>query len=71
MKNKSILLILLTGVYALCASDAVAVKDTSTLANAMQNGKTSGQVRYYYMYEDEGRDYHNYFGSAIGGAFKI
>ena len=42
----------------------------STLANAMQNGKVSGQIRYYYMDEDEGQDYQDYFGSALGGHLK-
>lgn len=70
MKTKLILLSLLAATYVLSANDVVKTESTSALANAMQNGKVSGQVRYYYMYEDEGRDYRDYFGSVIGGHLK-
>ncbi len=70
MKKKIILLSMLATGSILCANTAIKAENTSSLANAMQNGKASGQVRYYYMYEDEGRDYQDYFGSAIGGHLK-
>jgi len=69
MKKKILLSILATG-SILYANGVAKAENTSTLANAMQNGKVSGQIRYYYLDEDEGRDYQDYFGSALGGHLK-
>ena len=68
--KKKILLSLLAASSMLCANTPAKAENTSTFANAMQNGKVSGQVRYYYMDEDEGQNYQDYYGSAIGGHLK-
>ena len=68
--KKKILLSLLATSSILCANNTAKVDKTSSLADAMQNGKVSGQIRYYYLGENEGRDYQDYYGSAIGGHLK-
>lgn len=43
---------------------------STDLHTAIKNGKVSGQVRYYYMQEDNQNSLRDYFGSAIGGKLK-
>lgn len=70
MKIKSILLSLVVASLALSANDVAKAESSSVLADAMKNGKTSGQIRYYYMSEDNTSPYRDYYGSAIGGHLK-
>lgn len=42
----------------------------SDLSAAFKEGKASGQIRYYFMDEDNRNDTRDYFGSAIGGKLK-
>ena len=42
----------------------------SDLSSAFKDGKASGQIRYYFMDEDNRNDTRDYFGSAIGGKLK-
>lgn len=49
------------------ASSLFAAND---LATAFKEGKTSGQIRYYFMAEDNKEGLKDYFGSAIGGHLK-
>lgn len=70
MKIKSILLSLIAASLVLSANDVVKAESKSVLADAMKNGKVSGQVRYYYMVEDNSDGIDDYFGSAIGGHLK-
>ncbi len=70
MKIKSILLSLVAASLALSANGVAKVENSSVLADAMKNGKTSGQIRYYYMSEDNSDPYRDYYGSVIGGHLK-
>ncbi|HFU76515.1 MAG TPA: outer membrane porin, OprD family [Arcobacter sp.] len=56
-----ILAVLLTSSTVFGASD---------LKSAFQDGKISGQVRYYYMSEDNQKGLIDYYGSALGGHIK-
>jgi len=69
MKTTLMILSLLAGTYTM-ANSTVKVENKSKLATAVKNGKVSGQVRYYFMSEDEGQNYKDYFGSALGGYLK-
>jgi hypothetical protein len=42
----------------------------SDVASAFKEGKVSGQIRYYFMDEDNRNDTRDYFGSALGGKLK-
>lgn len=59
---KKLLLLSVVAASSLFAAD--------TLATAFKDGKVSGQVRYYYMLEDNQEGLKDYFGSAIGGHVK-
>ena len=49
---------------------APALFASSNLSSALKNGTTAGQVRYYYMNEDNAPGLKDYFGSTIGGHLK-
>lgn len=70
MKKKIILLSILAAGSILSANNTVKAQNTTVLENAIHNGKVSGHIRYYYMYEDEGYDFQDYYGSVIGAKVK-
>jgi len=49
---------------------ASSVFAASDIAEAFKDGKASGQIRYYFMQEDNKEGLKDYFGSAIGGKLK-
>lgn len=61
MKKNFLLLSIITASSLLAASD---------LSSAFQEGKVSGQLRYFYMDEDNSGNLKDYYGSALGGYLK-
>lgn len=73
MKKTILLVSIIAASSILAASDVKSVSkadNESALQNAIQNGKASGQIRYYYMNEDNAVGLEEYFGSALGGKLK-
>jgi len=68
--KKSILLTGMLVASSIFASGVSKADNTSALRTAMTSGKVSGQVRYYYMYEDNTAGLEDYFGSSLGGKLK-
>jgi hypothetical protein len=68
---KKISFISLVWVASTYAAEVPKVQDRSALETAMKDSKMSGQIRYYYMSEDNKEGLRDYFGSAIGGKFKF
>jgi hypothetical protein len=60
--NKNFLLLSFVAASSLFAA--------SDLSSAFKEGKASGQIRYYFMDEDNRNDTRDYFGAAIGGKLK-
>lgn len=60
--NKKLLLLSLAAASSLFAADDI--------AGAFKDGKASGQIRYYFMAEDNKEGLKDYFGSALGGYLK-
>jgi hypothetical protein len=60
--NKGLLLLSVVAASSLFAADDI--------ASALKDGKVSGQIRYYFMDEDNKGSLTDYFGSAIGGNLK-
>lgn len=61
MKKNFLLLSIVTASSLFAGSD---------LSSAFQEGKVSGQIRYYYMDEDNKGNLKDYYGSALGGYLK-
>ena len=69
--TKKLLLMSLVVATSLFATEVPKVEDKSVLVTAMKGSKTSGQIRYYYMSEENKDELRDYFGSTIGGKLKL
>ena len=57
-------------IVLLSLATAASLHAADNLASAFSEGKTSGQIRSYYMYEDNHEGLQDYYGLAVGGKLK-